>query len=170
MSTRKNIIIIIVAALLALGVILYLTPFTTDFDKAMDAVKLDKDGNILDTVSLRVQGEVKDYLFQKTRFSYEVSDFDSFISFSPVTDCPVSTADFYVCNTGAFKPGESLLSLCTVYCSPELDRWILWIFSENIFYVASTDPNQSTSDILRYFSEVTKDYIQPVPSLAIHPS
>jgi len=91
MSTRKNIIIIIVAALLALGVILYLTPFTTDFDKAMDAVKLDKDGNILDTVSLRVQGEVKDYLFQKTRFSYTVSDFDSFISFSPVTDCPVST-------------------------------------------------------------------------------
>ena len=170
MSTRKKVIILLVAVLFTLGVILYLAPFTTNFDKALDAIKLDEDGNVLGTVSLHVQGEVKDYLFRETRFSYELSDFDSLSSVSPVRDCTVSTAGFYACNTVAFKPGESLATLLTLYCSPELDRWILWNSPDNIFYVSSTDPNESPSDILCYFSEVTKDYIEPIPSLTVPPS
>ncbi len=158
MAKWKYFLVIIAITLISLAVLLGALPRTTKIDQTMDAVKLDADGNVLGTVSLHIQASADDYLFRDSNFSFEVSDFDSYIGLGSTWNRRDYTKLYYGASVTR-KAGEDgpFDTYFNVYSSPSLDRWLLWNQIDNVYYVASTGSGESVSELMRYFSETAKE-------------
>lgn len=158
---KKQTIIILTAIILVIvAAIVCFTPQITRFDEVMTAAKLDSNGQELGTVTFRVQASKYDFLFGKTKFSCWIPDFDTLKSFERKENVSQKSEDYCFTVTGA-STDQNTNIMCDLYASPDLTRWLLWNLNDNTFYVASSDPNLTTAELVSYFKSITNKL--PIP-------
>ena len=153
---KKQTIIILTAIILVIvAAIVCFTPRITRFDEVMTAVKIDAKGNQLGTVNFRVQASKYDFLFGQSKLSCWIPDFDTLKSFERKENVSQNSEDYCFAVIGA-STDQNTNIMCDLYSSPDLTRWLLWNLNDNTFYVASSDPNLTTAELVSYFNRVNK--------------
>ena len=153
---KKQTIIILTAIILVIvAAIVCFTPRITRFDEVMTAAKLDSNGQELGTVNFRVQASKYDFLFGQSKLSCWIPDFDTLKSFERKENVSQNSEDYCFAVIGA-STDQNTHIMCDLYSSPDLTRWLLWNRTDHIFYVASSDPDLTTQELVSYFNRVSK--------------
>ena len=129
---RKRKIVIGVAiglvCVLLLAAGLYDIPIkTTPIDMSFDAVKSDNDGNEYGTVPITVQGQISEYLFQKSRLTLKISDFDDLYDISVLRSIEMPPPDKIGFYEFGFYASSTILGedtfLMYVFFNEDLSKW-----------------------------------------------
>lgn len=159
MNKKKLILFMIITILLAV-VLICLVPRYTSIDLALNAVKLDTDGNEVGTVLIRIQGCKLDYLLRADRLELSIFPFDDLTSIELSESDGITGAiqsregvDYLVCPLGGMYTPSNESFFGDLGFSPDLDRWVFCNHTggDGAYYVASASGNDSTEDLVAYF-------------------
>lgn len=169
---KKRILFIIGGVLLLciiVGLCLYLIPQDrVNLNATLQATKLDKDGNILGTEEIAMQGIFRDYRFQEDTVELSIVPFGIFksIVFSGDSSWNKQSAlsdirgDFYQITFSAWNTAKDDYDFCTITTSRDFEYWV-FCGEENdepVYYVASSSGERTVEEIVQFFRGFAPGY------------
>lgn len=166
---KKRVLYIIGGVLLlcvVVGLCLYLIPQEhVNLNTTLQATKLDKDGNILGTEEIAMQGIFMDYRFKEDTVELHIAPFGTYksIQFSSDrgnTSIPVNSFDdFY---TFGFVASWDPFECGSLTTSQDFEYWVFRVTDGNnqpIYYVASFSGEHTVAEIVQYFKGLAPGYV-----------
>lgn len=155
-----GIILVIVAALL------YFIPWPTRVNLALDAVKLDAEGNEIGTTQIYIKGFMLNYLFREDRLDITIDPFDDLKYVLLAGDGTgqegeISRFDnahglvYLWLNLHGWNTRANDTAICQLYFTEEFDcfAFVSHPFGhESVYYVASASGNYTTQQVIEYFN------------------
>ncbi len=189
-STKKWLLrgVCILAAALLLGAIIWAAdgfPRTVRVNWTMQGALTDPQGQVQQTLSLTVQGKIKDYPSKSDVLELDIILPESFhFSFSGAESGISSgyrpeNADYYLCSGFAYDKAENAPIFCQFGIDASQEALIIdWDDSQDLYLVAATDPEYSPDSLLAHFQVFLADRafpsvqpsLPPVPGPAEPPS
>ncbi|MBE6917932.1 MAG: hypothetical protein E7470_08560 [Ruminococcaceae bacterium] len=150
---KKWLLVIPILFLIALaGFLIYRNPPTTPISISFDAVKIDRNCNQLDTVPIRLTGEWIHPWFEEDRLNITSNDFDGMSKLGLITmPRQLPSLTLLECHAEIFQKSKNDYTVCNIVFSPDHTRWMLEFRTENVFYVGSTNPEDTLEDLYEYF-------------------
>lgn len=168
---KKKVLLIVGYVLLlciAVGLCMYAIPQNTKINTSMQATKMDKDGKVLGTEQIILQGSFKKYLFKEDVFELSVAPFDDLknVNFvdSGETSVDLGTIDdkFYRIIGTAWDNTRGDMVWVTATMSQDFDYWVFRVSDNDnsIYYVASANEH-TLEEIVQYFQGLAPGYKAP---------
>jgi hypothetical protein len=151
----KGITILILIICLDVGAVLYLFPWPTSVKLSLNAAKLDENGNVVGHTTINIQGTMDDYLFREDVLNVTISPFDEYNWFKLVENNPGH-------RKGVIQPHSKDCvkvhcyyydGLCDLLFTKDF-KYVAFVVEhadKDIYYVASTDEQVSTEELVEYF-------------------
>ena len=174
---RNGILMSVIAVILLLALALYFIPLPSRVQLTLNATKIDGEGKELGTVQIVMAGYKFDYLFQPDRLDVFIHGFENYAWMKPSdyyhNGMPITGAItgailklnlpeeykdrepewMYSYYGGPYANGDRAFS-ATLAFSPDLDRWLIFNTSDQIYYVASVRENDTVADLITYFHQI----------------
>jgi hypothetical protein len=169
---KKKVFLIIGGVLLlclVAGLCLYLIPQDhRNLNTTLQATKLDKDGNILGTEEIAMQGIFRDYRFQEDTVELSIAPFGIFksIVFSGDSSWNKQSAlsdirgEFYQITFSAWNTSKDDYDFCTITTSRDFEYWVFHgdDNGQPIYYIASASGERTVEEIVQFFRGFAPGY------------
>ena len=171
---KKKVFFIIGGVLLlclVAGICLYAIPCEhKSLNTTLQATKLDKDGNILGTEEIAMQGIFMDYRFKEDTVELHVAPFGIFksITFSgdsiwnSQSELTEPFDEFYEVTFGTWNTAKDDYDFGTIVVSKDFEYWVFRATDGNnqpIYYVASFSGEHTVAEIVQYFKGLAPGYV-----------
>lgn len=130
----------------------------TPVDISLTVTKLDEKGQHIDIFPVTINGHVEKYLYQDDRLNVHIDPFDGYVDFHPhnLNNVDGGIFDFPGLRmTRYYATGSDGFEYFTIYFSEDHSRWAFvvedYMFNINGRYVASTNPDSISKDLMDYF-------------------
>ena len=158
-----RILFVILGIGMMIGFCIYHIPMKTPINVTLDAIKIDEHGSEIGTVSIVMQGNLKEYVFRDTCLNVDISSFDGLSDIQPVVVLP-SKLTGVVSYTTPHKLGNVIYSanlgdskrVLIIYFSIDFQYWLICSRSPDhnngmCYYLASTANSCSLTDLKDLF-------------------
>ena len=159
--TPKRIITLIVIIAVLIGALLYFVPWPTRVNLTLDAAKLDQNGNVVDNVTITINGVRLNYLFREDSLDVNIYPFDNFtwVTLSYYANKKRTgvilphSGDCVKIHCSASDPSSEFPPFCELLFTEDF-KYVAFVADRsesNIYYVASKDGAISTEALIEYF-------------------
>ena len=169
---KKRVFIIVGYVLLlciAVGLCMYAIPYNTNINTSMQATKMDKDGKVLGTDEIVLQGSFKNYLFKEDKLELAIDSFGNLKSIKLANDnrgntsiVPVAFDDYFHFTFMAWDTTNGKPIFGSITTSQNFDYWVFRVSDNDnpIYYVASANEH-TLEEIVQYFQGLAPGYKAP---------
>lgn len=160
MKKRLLLLIPVVFLLVMIALVIYWNPATTPVSISLNTFKIDRNCNQLGTVPIELTGNWIYPLFEDRRLDLTSTEFDgmSGLEIGSSTDTfpgdvpeQLPSLDLLRIWGEMFHKAKNQYELCAVVFSPDYERWMLAFREYDIFYVGSTNNEDTLEDLYEYF-------------------
>ncbi len=168
----KKVLVIIATIIVSIALIVSLItciPQHTKITQTLNAIQLDKDGNIIGTEEIAMQGIFRDYRFKEDTIELHIAPFGMLKSISFSGDSRWDSqseltdlfGEFYEITFGAWNTSKDDYDFGTIIVSKDFEYWFFRADDNGqpIYYVASASGEHTVEEIVQYFKGLAPGYV-----------
>lgn len=167
----KKVLVVIATIIVSISLIIALIiciPQHIKIAQTLNAIQLDKDGNIIGTEEIAMQGVFRDYRFNGDTLELSISPFGTLKSVTLANDnsenthtIPVAFDKFYSFTFTAWDTSKDDSAFGSITVSQDFEYWTFCVNCNNelVYYVASSSNEHTVEEIVQYFRGIAPGYV-----------